>query len=94
VHRPRQELLSRQHVHDLGCAAYHDPVAGVGHDGQIVGHEQQAETWLGVQATKHARHLSLEADVQGRSRLIGDQEQRLVRDRHRDDQPLVSSQSK
>ena len=70
-------------VHDA------DPVADVPHDGQVVGDDEVGEVELVLQLLEQVDHLRLHRDVEGRDRLVGDDELGLDGQRPGDADPLA-----
>ena len=77
LRRPRPPRPGRR-VHD------DDPVGRAGDDTEVVGDEDQRHAAARVASRRRSQDLGLDGDVERRRRLVRDQEQRVVRRRHRD----------
>ncbi len=77
-------------------AALHDAgaVSDRPHDAEIVGDEQHRKAAPGAQFGKQLEDLRLHGDVECRRRLVGDQQLRIVGERHGDHHPLTLSAGK
>ena len=84
-----EEPADRGLLDDLTGVHDHDPVADLGHDAQVVSHEQHAHAELRAQRAEQLEDLGLDGDVERGGRLVRDQESRLARQRHRDQDPLT-----
>ena len=76
-------------LHHLAEIKHHYPVADVPHDGEIVRDEDQRQTHLGLQIHQQIDDLRLDRDIEGRDRLVADNQLRLVDDRPRDADALA-----
>ena len=54
------------------------------HDGQVVRHEQQREPEVAAERVEQLEDLRLHHHVERRRRLVGDEDARIARERHRD----------
>ncbi len=72
-------------------AAVHDQhaVGDLGHDAHVVGDEDDAHLHLGLEAADQFEDLRLDRDVEGRGRLIGDEQLRLAGQGHGDHHALA-----
>ncbi len=72
------------------AAAMHDrdPIGDVGDHAEIVRDQQQAHAGLGLELLQQLEDLRLHGDVEGGRGLVGDQDVRAQRERHRDHDPL------
>ena len=59
------------------------------HDAEIVGNEKHRHAQARLKIFQQAENLGLNRDVEGGRRLIGDQQIRVVRQRHGDHDPLA-----
>ena len=83
--------------HLVGAAAlddaarlHHDHAVGdLGDDVEVVGDEEHARRVPAAQLVEQAQHLRLRGDVERGCRLVGDDEARLHRQRHRDHHALA-----
>ena len=84
-----EDLLDRTLLDHL--AAVHDDHA-IGHlrnDRHVMGHEQHRHSVFALQAVDERQNLGLDRHVQRGRRLVGDEEARLARHRHRDHDALA-----
>ena len=70
-------------VHD------HHPVAGLGDDREVVGDEDEGQAELLAQLLQQLQDLRLDHHVQGRRRLVADDDGRVAGQGHRDHRPLA-----
>jgi hypothetical protein len=72
-------------------AAIHDEhaVGDLGHDAHVVRDEHDGHVHLVLQLPDELEDLRLDGDVERRRRLVGDQQPRLARQRHRDHHALA-----
>ena len=68
-----------------------DAVAHRGREVQVVGDEQHAHRAVGLQAAQDPEDLGLGGDVQGRGRLVAEQQARVRRSAHRRSSPAAAS---
>ncbi len=78
VARVREELAGGGHLDDLAEVHHRDPVAHVAHDRQVVGDEDVGEAELGLEVEEQVEHLGLDRDVEGRHRLVADDQPRAA----------------
>jgi hypothetical protein len=78
-HPDRPALDHPPAVHD------HDLVAHLGDHAHVVGDEQDGDAELVAQAPQQPQDLRLDGDVEGRGRLVGDEQRRGARQRDGDD---------
>ena len=76
---------------DAAVVHHHHPRAQVPDDGEIVGDEEVCQSQLILQLIEHVDDLSLDGYVQGRYRLVADDEARIQRESSRDTDPLSLS---
>ena len=88
VARMLEDARRGPRVHDLAPGHHADAVAGLPHDAQVVGDQQQRHAEARLQILEEPEDLSLDGDVERRGRLVGDQQVRLVGQRHRDHHAL------
>ncbi len=80
--RHRAALDDAAGIHDR------DAVGDLGSDAEIVRHEDHAHAQLALQPPQQDQHLHLHGRVERRRRLVGEQQARLARQRHRDHRAL------
>ena len=71
----RRAAEHRRHVRLLDDASgvhHDDPVAQLGHGGDVVGDEQHGGTLVAVDLAHEVEDLALHGDVEGGRRLVGD----------------------
>jgi hypothetical protein len=82
--------LFRRFFLDLLAAVHHQHAVGhLRHHAHVVGDEDHAHVHLVLQQADQLQDLRLDRHVQRRGRLVGDQERRLPRQRHRDHHSLA-----
>src|SRR5260370_39495523 len=67
-----ESLPGPPQLHDAPDVHYRHTVADVSNDAKIVRHEEIRQPELGLQILKQIQDLSLDRDIQGRDRLVGD----------------------
>ncbi len=83
-----EQPLGRCDLDDPAQVHDRDPVAEVPDDGQVVRDEQQGQAELAAQVAQQVQDRGLDADVQGRYRLVGHQDLGAQRQGPRDRHPL------
>ena len=78
----------RSDFHDLAQVHHRRPVSDVPHHGEVVGHEQVGHAEALLQIVKQVQHLGLHAHIEGRHRLVGDDQPRPGGQGAGDDHPL------
>src|SRR4051812_963470 len=73
----RVERLAVGDLHDLAEVHHGDAVAHVPYHGQVVRDEHDREPELALQVAKKVEDLGLDRDVEGRHRLVGDDQLRI-----------------
>ena len=81
-------------LNDSAPVDHVNPVREFPDDAQIVRNEQHGRSVSGDDLPHQVQRLRLDRHVQCRARLVGDQQRRLVGERHRDHDPLVHSAGK
>ncbi len=66
-----------------------DPVGDPPHHAEVVGDEQHRHAEAAPQVGEQVEDLGLDGDVEGRGRLVGDEQVGLAGERHRDHHPLA-----
>ena len=69
---------------DHAMLHHHDAVGDLGDDAEIMGDEQDRGLLALLQLADQLQDLRLRGDVERGGRLVGDQEPRIERQRHRD----------
>ncbi len=92
--RCREQLFGGRYLNDPAEVHDRHPVAQVPDDGQVVRDEQQRQAQLGAQVLQQVQDGGLDADVQGRDRLVRDQQFGPQRQRpgDRDELPLAAGE--
>jgi hypothetical protein len=85
----REQRLGRRALDDPAGIHHHDLVTGLGDHAEIVGDEQDRHPELALQRAEQIEDLGLDRDVERGGRLVGDQQVRLARERHRDHHALA-----
>src|SRR4051794_27542517 len=86
-----EHVLNRTALDDLAVLHHADVVRKSAHDPKIMGDEQHRHAEARLQVLQEFQDLRLHGDVECGGRLVGDQEVRLVRERHRDHHALTLS---
>ena len=89
--RPPKDLADRALLRDAARVHHEGPVAGLGDDGQVVGDEDHREPELRAKPLEELQDLRLDHDVEGRRRLVADDDRGVAGERHRDHRPLPHS---
>ena len=89
--RPLQDIAGRPALDDAALMHDHDPVGDLGDDAKIMGDQQHAHPALTLEPGDQLEDLALRGDVERRGRLVGDQQMRFQRHRHRDHHALALS---
>ena len=89
VRGPRQHVRDRPGLDDAARVTDRDPVGDLRGDAEVVGDDDERAPKLVAQAADQLQDLRLDRDVERRRRLVGDDERRLARDRHRDHHALA-----
>ena len=84
-----KQLLLVRLLHQPAIVHDDDAVSDLVHDTEIVGDEQDGRADLVVQALQDFQHLALHGNVEGRRRLVGDDELGPAGDRHGDHDALA-----
>ena len=87
--RALEHVVHRPGLDDLAVLHHADPVGDLAHDAEIVGDEQHRHAEAGLQVLQQRQDLRLHGDVERGGRLVGDQQVRLVGERHRDHDALA-----
>ena len=77
-----EHALDRALLDDLAGIHNADPVGEFAHDAEIVGNEQHRHAEPLLRVLEQFQNLRLHRDVERGGRLVGDQQVRLVRQRH------------
>ena len=83
-----EQLIDGRMLRDPARVHHEHVVAELGDDAQVVRDEQHRHAVLVLQPAQELEDLRLHGDVERRRRLVGDQELRAARDRHRDHDAL------
>ena len=81
VLRSREQLLARRDLDDLAEVHHRDAVAQELDRGEVVADEEARESEVGPQVAHQVEHGGLHRDVQGRDRLVRDQQARVDAER-------------
>ena len=88
VSRPLEHRVERGLLHHLTRVHHHDAVADVGDHAEVVGDEHDRHARVALQGAEQVEDLRLDRDVERSGRLVGDEQLRVVCERHRDHRPL------
>ncbi len=83
-----KEHLRVCRFHQLTLGHHGHPVGVLSHNAQVVGDQQQRHPHAFLQPTNELEHLLLHRHIQGRGRLVGNQQLRLIGQRHGNHHPL------
>ena len=89
VARPVEHLVDRAGLHDLPVGHHAHPIGHLAHDREVMGDQQHRHAETLLQLLEQLQDLRLDGDVERGGRLVGDQQVRLVGERHRDHHPLA-----
>ena len=88
VDRVRIHLIGGADLDDLAQVHHRDPVGDVADDAEVVRDEEIGELELVLEVLEQVDDLRLDRDVQGRDRLVGNDQLRPQRERPGDADPL------
>ncbi len=91
MQRPREEGPARRAFDDLPEVHHRDVVADVLDHGHVVRDEEIGQAELALQACEQVQDLRADRDVEGRHRLVADDQLRIRRERTRDVDALALS---
>ena len=86
-----EDVLGGAFLDDLAGLHDVDALGHLAHDAEVVGDEQHGHAHLALQLLQELEDLRLDGDVEGRRRLVGDQQVRLVGECHGDHDALTLS---
>ena len=86
--RRGEDIVRRAALDDLAIGHHAHPVRHLAHDAEIVGDEQHRHVEFRFELEQQVEDLRLDGHVERGGRLIGDQQVRLVGERHGDHHPL------
>ena len=89
VLRGEQDLVDGALLDDPAGVHDDDVVDRLGHDAEVVGDQQQRRPGPVLDLPEELEDLGLDRDVERRRRLVGDQQLRVARQRHRDHDALA-----
>ncbi len=92
--RPLEQLGAGAALHHPAAIEHDDLVGDVGDHAEIVADEQDRHPELGLQVLHQLEDLGLDGDVQGRGRLVGDQDRGTADQGHRDHGALAQAAGK
>ena len=92
--RVGEDLRRRAGLDDLALGHHADAVGDLAHDAEVVGDEQHRHAVLGLEPGEQFEDLRLHGDVERGRRLVGDQQFRLVGERHGDHHALALAAGK
>ena len=84
-----EDLFRIPALHRLAALHDHDIVGHLAHDAEVVGDEQHGHAELGLQFLQQLQDLRLNGHVQRGGRFVGDQQVRVVGERHGDHHALA-----
>ncbi len=87
--RVGKELQRRGRFHDLALVHHHHAVGQVGDDAHVVGDQHDGRVELVAHLAQQLEDLGLHRHVQRGGRLVGDDQRRVQRERHGDDDALL-----
>ena len=86
--RRGEDIVRRATLDDLAIGHHAHPVRHLAHDAEIVGDEQHRHVEFRFELEQQVEDLRLDGHVERGGGLIGDQQVRLVGERHGDHHPL------
>ena len=87
--RPRENIGGAAGLDDLALGHDADPVGDLADNAEVMRDEQKRHAALGFQAGEQLQYLRLHGHIERRRRLVGDQQLRLVGERHGDHDALA-----
>ena len=91
VPRPREEPVGRAGLHEHAGVHHVHALAHARDDAEVVRDQDERRVEVGDEGLQQLEDLRLDRDVERGRRLVGDQELRLARERHRDHRALAHS---
>ena len=89
-----ENIVPAAALDDFAFGHHADAVGHLAHDGEIVGDEHERHVALGLEALQQVEDLGLDCHIERGGRLVGDQQVRLVGERHGDHHPLALAAGK
>ena len=89
-----EQLPDRGFLHHLARIHHHDALRDLGDDAHGVGDQHDRHAEAGFHVLQEIEDLRLDRDIERRRRLVGDQELRTARQRHRDHHALAHAAGK
>ena len=89
MRRLGEDVVHRAGLDDLAGVHDGDPVGDLVDHAEVVGDEDQAHAGVALQVLEQVHDLRLHGDVEGGRRLVGDEDARVQRQRHRDHDALA-----
>jgi hypothetical protein len=86
-----EDAIDRPSFDDPPKVHHDDIIRHLGDDAEVVGDEHDRHVILGLKSTQQIEYLCLCCYVKRGRRLVGDQQFRTARQRHRDHRPLTQS---
>ena len=87
--RVAEDRIPWPFLDDPARVHHHHPLGDVGDDTDVVGDQDDRGAVIALEALHQLEDLRLDRDVECRRRLVGDQERRVARERHRDHHALA-----
>ena len=84
----REDFLNRPLFHHFTCVHHQHMIGDLRHHGQAVGDEYQSHAQFPPQLRQQLEHLCLYRDIERGRRFVGDQQARVVGNRHCDHRTL------
>ena len=84
-----EDVARRTALDDLTGVHDHDTLGDLGDHAEIVADEQDGDTRVGLDLTQHVEDMRLDRHVEGRRRLVGNQQRRFARQCHGDHHALA-----
>ncbi len=84
-----EDRLDGRRLHDLAGLHHRHTVRHLRHHPEVVGDEHRCRADVVARCAQDVQDLRLDRHVEGGRRLVGDEQPRAVRDRHRDHRPLT-----
>ena len=91
VMRGREDGCGLAELHDAAEVEDGDPVGQVADDAEVVGDEEVGDALLFLEVDEEVEDRRLHGDVEGRGRLVADDNARLAGERARDGDPLLEA---
>ena len=84
-----EDVAGRAPLHDAAGIHDHDPVGDLGDDAEIMGDQHDGGAEVAAELLQQLQDLSLHRHIEGRRRLVGDEQRGIAGERHGDEAALA-----